>query len=419
VSVEEATISEQWIERLAHHLKVEEYSLPTTEKRLAIARQFLRYLEEQGVDVVAAAAEHEKAFLIHRLEAYRKRHGREPNDLSGWRWGQTSGIHMVVRLAQGQWPPVTIPASPEDAFRLNLCDAYARWLSDTRGLAATTIPNRRVEARRFLESLGDRGGDQAHLAQITVADLDHYLADRAPQLRRVTRQRLVVCMRGFLRYLHIEGLTQQDLSGTLISPRRYAFETIPPALRAEHVDAVLKAAEKDRTPKGLRDHAILLLLATYGLRAGEVTALRLDDIDWRGDRLRIRHSKTGCESFLPLLAPVGEAIVAYLRDGRPETKGREVFLRVRAPFQSLRAGSSLYHMVEHRLQKAEIKLERKHGPHAFRHARAVGLLNAGVAMKSIGDLLGHRSPESTAVYLKLATSELRAVGLEIPVGVSR
>jgi site-specific recombinase XerD len=182
---------------------------------------------------------------------------------------------------------------------------------------------------------------------------------------------------------------------------------------------VLKAAEMDHTPKGLRDYTILLLLSTYGLRAGEVTTLRLDDIDWRKDRLRVRHSKTGCESFLPLLDPVGEAVLAYLRGGRPKTKAREVFLRVRAPFQPLRAGSSLYHMVEDRLQKAEIKLERKHGPHAFRHARAVGLLNAGVAMKTIGDVLGHRSAEATAVYLKLATSELRSVGLEIPVGVSR
>ena len=190
-------------------------------------------------------------------------------------------------------------------------------------------------------------------------------------------------------------------------------------MRADHVQAVLEAAEKDRTPKGLRDYAILLLLSTYGLRAGEVTALRLDDIDWRKDRLCIRHSKTGCESFLPLLAPVGEAILAFLRRARPQKKAREVFLRVRAPFQPLRAGSSLYHMVEHRLQKAGITLERKHGPHAFRHARAVGLLEAGVAMKSLGDVLGHRCPDSTAVYLKLATSELRAVGLEIPAGVSR
>jgi integrase/recombinase XerD len=419
LSVEERTINGPWIERLAYHLKVSEYSLSATQKRMAAARGFLLYLANQGIDVAGATAAHEQAFLIHNLNSYRKRHGHGPSDLSSWRWGYTSGVHIVMRLAQGQWPPVTVPASPQETFRRDFCNAYAQWLSDVRGLAATTIPNRQVEAQRFLESLGERGADESLLAQITVADLDHYLRQRAAQLRRATRQKLVMCLRGFLRYIHIHGLIQHDLSGSVVGPRRYAFEGIPPALRPEHVDAVLKAVEKDRSPQGLRDYSILLLLATYGLRAGEVTALRLDDIDWRKDRLCVRHSKTGCESFLPLLAPVGEAILAYLRNGRPQTKAREVFLRVRAPFQSLRAGSSLYHMVEHRLQKAEIILKRKHGPHAFRHARAVGLLNAGVAMKSIGDVLGHRSPDSTAIYLKLATPELRAVGLEIPVGVSR
>ncbi len=418
MSVKERTINGPWIQWLSQYLNVSEYSLSATKKRMAAARGFLLYLTKHGVDVADATVAHEQAFLTRKLNFYRKRHGHGPSDLSSWRWGYTSGVHIVMRLAQGQWPPVTVPASPQEAFRRDVCDAYAQWLMDVRGLAATTIPNRRAEAKRFLESLGERGGNESLLAQITVADLDHYLMQRAPQLRRTTRQRLVLCLRGFLRYIHIHGLIRQDLSGTLVSPRRYAFESIPPALRADHVDAVLKAAKKDLTPKGQRDQAILLLLATYGLRAGEVTALRLDDIDWRKDRLRVRHSKTGCESVLPLLAPVGEAILAYLRNGRPQTKVREVFLRVRAPFQPLRAGSSLYHMVEHRLQKAEITLKRKHGPHAFRHARAVSLLNAGVTMKSIGDVLGHRSPDSTAIYLKLATPELRAIGLEIPVGVS-
>jgi site-specific recombinase XerD len=308
-----------------------------------------------------------------------------------------------MRLAQGHWPPATVPANPQETFRQDLCNAYAQWLSDVRGLAATTIPNRKAEAQRFLESLGERGGDKLLLAQITVADLDLYLTQRAPQLRRTTRQRLALCLRGFLRYLQIQGLIQQDLSGSVVSPRRYAFEGIPPALRAEHVNAVLQSAKKDHTPKGLRDQA--------------VTALRLDDIDWRKDRLRVRHSKTGCESFLPLLAPVGEAILAYLRNGRPQTKAREVFLRVRAPFQGLHAGGSIYHIVAHQLRKAGVILKRKHGPHAFRHARAVGLLIAGVAMKTIGDVLGHRSLDSTSIYLKLATPELRAIGLEIPVEV--
>jgi site-specific recombinase XerD len=418
VSTEDATISGPWMERLAEHLEAEAYSPSATRKRMAAGRQFLLYLEKQSVQVALAAAAHEQAFLAHKLDAYRKRYGNEPGDLNGWRWGYTAGIHMTMRLARGQWPPVTEPRNPQDVFRWDLCDAYAQWLSDVRGLAASTIRNRRVEARRFLESLDERGGEQTLLADITVADLDHYVTNRVPQLRRVSRQYIVLCLRGFLRYMHMQGLMRQDLSGTLVSPRRYAFESIPPALRAEHVEAVLKAAEKDRTPKGLRDHAILLLLSIYGLRAGEVTALRLDDIDWHKDCLRVRHSKTGYESFLPLLSHVGEAILTYLQRGRPQTKAREVFLRVRAPFHPLRAGSSLYHMVEHRLQRAKITLGRKHGSHAFRHARAVGLLEAGVTMKSIGDVLGHRCPESTAIYLKLATSELRAVGLDVPVGVS-
>ena len=419
MSMEESMIGGPWIERLADYLKVEAYSLSATQKRMTAARQFLLYLGKRGVNVALATPAHEQGFLDHKLDSHRKRHGHKPSDLSGWRWGYTGGIHMIMRLAQGKWPPAAEPENLPALFRRDFCNTYAQWLSDVRGLAATTVPNRRAEAQRFLESLGERGGNRVLLAEITVADLDHYITTRAPQMRRVSRQRLVLCLRGFLRYMHMQGLIERDLSGTLLSPRRYAFESIPPALRADHVQAVLEAAEKDRTPKGLRDYAILLLLATYGLRAGEVTALRLDDIDWRKDRLCIRHSKTGCESFLPLLAPVGEAILAYLRRVRPQTKAREVFLRVRAPFQPLRAGSSLYHMVEHRLQKARITLERKHGPHAFRHARAVGLLEAGVAMKSIGDVLGHRCPDSTAVYLKLATSELRAVGLEIPAGVSR
>jgi site-specific recombinase XerD len=291
-----------------------------------------------------------------------------------------------------------------------------QWLSGVRGLSSTTIPNRRAEAKRFLESLEERG-DEGSLSTITVADLDHYISSRAPQLRRVSHQRLVICLRGFLRYLYTQGIIKRDLASAVISSRRYEFEGIPPALRADHVNAVLNSTEKDCSAKGLRDYAILLLLSTYGLRAGEITALQLDDIDWRKDQLHIRHSKTGSESFLPLLPLVGEAILKYLQRSRPVTSARSVFLRARAPFQPLCAGSSLYHMVEKRLRQTGIKLKRKHGPHAFRHARAVSLLDRGLSLKSIGDVLGHRSGEATSVYLKLATSELRAVGLDIPLEV--
>ncbi len=162
---------------------------------------------------------------------------------------------------------------------------------------------------------------------------------------------------------------------------------------------------------GLRDHAILQLLATYGLRSSEVRNLRLDDIDWRAESIRVRHTKTRACSLLPLMEPVGEAVLAYLRSGRPETDAREIFIRTRAPYRKL---GILASAVRRRLRDAGVEPPGKSGPHIFRHARAVEMLRASVPQKVIGDLLGHRSAEATAPYLKLATEDLRAIALDVP-----
>ena len=197
-------------------------------------------------------------------------------------------------------------------------------------------------------------------------------------------------------------------------PILYQFDDIPRAFTREQVDAMLCAAGTDRSPLGLRDHAILLLLATYGLRAGEVARLRLEDIDWRGERIRVRQSKTGAESHVPLVRPVGEALLKYLRKGRPATDAREVFICSRAPYSPFRRGSSLYAVVGRRLGQAGIEVQGRHGSHAFRFARAGSLLDAEVPLKTIGDLLGHRSATSTEVYLRLVTDDLRAISLDLP-----
>jgi integrase len=161
----------------------------------------------------------------------------------------------------------------------------------------------------------------------------------------------------------------------------------------------------------LRDHAILQLLATYGLRSSEVRNLRIEDIDWRAEAIRIRHTKTRACSFLPLMVPVGEALLAYLRSGRPETDAREVFVRTRAPYRKL---GMLASAVRRRLHDAGVEPPGKSGPHIFRHARAVEMLRSAVPQKIIGDMLGHRSAESTAPYLKLATEDLRDIALCVP-----
>lgn len=209
-----------------------------------------------------------------------------------------------------------------------------------------------------------------------------------------------------------------DLADAIEGPPIYDLEGIPSTIRREDIEGALKALRCDRSPQGRRDYAILMLLSTYGLRAGEILGLRLSDIDWRHERLRIRHAKTGAYSELPLLRGPADALLDYLKQGRPETTPREVFLRALAPYRPLSSSTALHYIVSRRLQAVGVSLTGKRGTHLLRHSRAVSLLNSGVPIKVIGDVLGHRSARSTAVYLKLATEDLRAVALELPEEVS-
>ncbi len=157
--------------------------------------------------------------------------------------------------------------------------------------------------------------------------------------------------------------------------------------------------------------------------AGEVAAnddaaARVSDIDWRHERLRIRHTKTGAHSELPLLPGPAVAILKYLKCGRPPTTLREVFVRARAPYRAITSHCALRRLVTRKLQDGDVVLTGKRGSHVFRHSRAVSLLRNGVPIKVIGDLLGHRSERSTGAYLKLATEDLRSVALDLPAGVS-
>ena len=161
-----------------------------------------------------------------------------------------------------------------------------------------------------------------------------------------------------------------------------------------------------------------MLLTTYGLRAGEIIALRLSDIDWRRERLQIRHTKTGAFSTLPLLRGPADALFDYLRHGRHTTTSRAVFLRSQAPYRELRGTASVHGIVTRRLAAVGVFPTGKRGAHLLRHSRAVSLLRGGVPLKVIGDILGHRAERSTAPYLKLATEDLRSVALDLPAGVA-
>jgi site-specific recombinase XerD len=398
---------DELIDELAKSLTEQSYNPVVVANHRLYARRFLDYLVERDRPVALVTPSEVDQYFLHAVQGFRARYGRPP----GPRWHRLphTAISRLLRLAQGTWPPEP-EIEPNAALRRAICHEYGIWMSEERGLSDATIDARLREARRFLGWYFDRSR-AANLSEMAVCDIDHYLDVRAIGLRRVSLAASAVWLRFLLRYLHLSRRVPTDLSPQVIGPMLYAYEDVPSILDRSQLDMVLTATGRDRTPRGLRDYAILLMLATYGLREGEICNLRLDDIDWRADSLRIRHTKTNACSYLPLLAPVGDALLDYLRLGRPRVDSREVFVRSLAPYTRMR---NLYGMVGGRLATAGVIPVGKRGPHVFRHARAVELLRASVPQKIIGDVLGHRSTESTNAYLKLATEDLRAVALDVP-----
>jgi integrase/recombinase XerD len=388
------------------------YSPQIIPRYVSAARQFLRYLKERDVSIQEARPSHLASFLKGKLGRIRQRLGRAPKNIDQWPRDYTAPIHQLLKMVQSEWPPPEPPANERERFQRKVCEGYGHWLTQVNGLSRSTLRKNVDAARMFLDWLNERGGPKT-LRRLNVSDLDAYLAWRMPKLRRATRHGVSSCLRSFLRYLCTEDLVPQDLSQAVSGPMLYQFEDIPRAFTEEQVEAMLAVARSRRSAAGFRDYALLLMLAMYGLRAGEVVGLRLEDIDWREERFRIRQSKSGRESFLPFVAIVGKAVLKYLQKGRPQTETREVFLGLRAPYRPLLA-SSLHGVISRRLRQAGIEVKGRHGSHAFRFARAGSLLRAKVPLKSIGDLLGHRSVTSTGIYLKLATDDLRAISLNLP-----
>jgi len=347
-------------------------------------------------------------YFCYAIQDFQAQYGRAPSPR--WHMVPRASINKLLRLAQGKWPPEPEMIGPDTTCRHAICHEYEAWLRDERGLASASIAALMWEARNFLRWQFDRGG-AASLETLSIVDVDLYMDMRAPGLRRKSLADVAERLRSVVRYLHRAGRIPTDLTPHIIGPMLYAYEDVPSTLGKSQIAAVLAATKTDGSPRGLRDYAILQLLATYGLRQGEICRLRLEDVNWRGESLRIRHTKTNAYSYMPLLAPVGEALLDYLRLGRPQVEVREIFVRSCAPYIAM---TNLYGMVRGRLSAAGVEPPGKRGPHVFRHARAVELLRAAVPQKIIGDVLGHRSTESTNAYLKLATEDLRAVALDVP-----
>ena len=215
-------------------------------------------------------------------------------------------------------------------------------------------------------------------------------------------------LRVFLRYVHRQGILISDLSESVGWPQVYRLSSLPRSISWADVNRVLDSVER-RSESGRRDYAILLLLVTYGLRAREIAALTLEDIDWKRERLAIPERKAGHSTAFPLSVVVGEALIDYLRRGRPTTDDRHVFFRVAAPRRPI-GTAAISSLARRHLLKAGVDVARP-GSHTLRHSAVQRLVDADFDLKTIGDFIGHRSARSTEVYAKVAIETLRKVAL--------
>ena len=371
------------------------YTLASIANHLAALRQLVCWLQRRrihsltGVDEPALAKAH--ADFLQRMPTV---------------GGTVRALRLFLRergtISEGS------PArpSPSEAELLR----FTVQLREVRGLAERTILAHQRRLRPFLKFLRfDR--HPAALRTLRVEQVEAFLQVAARTNNRFSLQHVVATLRAFLKHQHAHGVIRQPLHERIDTPRVYRLERLPRAWAWPQVQALLRSIDRSG-PEGRRDFTLLYLAAAYGLRSGELVRLTLDDLDWRAGTLRVPQTKTSQALALPLTDEAAKVLIDYLRQDRARGRHRQLFLRLRAPSGPL-ASTAVHDVLEKRIRRSGLKLPH-FGSHGLRHSFAVHLLRQQVSMKSIGDALGHRDPESTAVYLRLSLEDLREVGLPVP-----
>lgn len=386
------------IDAYAAELHAEGYAPQSAEVKIRLVADFSRWLATHRLPPAAITFDHLSSYLRSRTRHRRPRRDDRATLQRLWRLLRREGVTPEPAV-----PPPTPAAQVHDSFR--------RYLRQERALAPATLVNYLGVVGEFLTMC--YGAGPVDLAALCAADVTGFVQRRAATLRGRRVQLLTTALRAFLRFARARGLLLTDLAACVPAVANWSLSTVPRALAPGHVEGVLAACNR-QTAMGRRDYAILLLLARLGLRAGEVVALTLDDLDWHAGMLTVR-GKGGRASQLPLPVAVGEALAAYLQDGRPRAASRCVFLRGRAPAVSFKGSQAIDSVVRHALTRAGIETPRQ-GAHQFRHSLACQLLRHGASLAEIGELLRHRSPQTTAIYAKVDLTALAPLALAWPGG---
>jgi integrase/recombinase XerD len=375
-------------------LRTRSYSPSAISDRLWQLDQLSRWLEGEGLAVGELSVEEGERFA-----ASRRATGRVTLV------APQSVLLPLEYLRALELIPKPVPPVAHGQMEELLAD-YRSYLLIERGLSPHTVFDAYVPvARLFFAGRDSPGG--LRLGRLAAADVSMFLARECPKRSVSGARDLVSALRSLLRYLHLAGWIEVPLVWALPSIADLRDRTLPRGLEPAAVKRLLANCDRRRLV-GRRDFAILMLLTRLGLRAGEVAAISLDDLDWRAGMLLV-HGKGGREDALPLPADVGEAIVAYLRR-RPRCECRALFLRVTAPRHGLNRCTVAW-VVRAACDRAGLP---RVGAHRLRHTAATGMLRAGASLPEIGQVLRHREQKTTAIYAKVDHAALRALARPWP-----
>lgn len=390
-----------YLDGYATQLKESGYTEKTIAQYVGTCRRLGCYVRRVGIELDRLSANDIDTF-VGQLPLSRARQPERTTIRRDYR--RRLRLLLTYLRENGACPPADLPTTTDPAWVTD----YLAFLRDHRGLSEATIEDQRRNLLRFLAHVGiDGTTDQLRL--VSVQHVDTFLVEAARGRKRTSMRLLCATVRGFFRFLHMRGVHSANLSEQVTTPRIYQQEGVPRAVPWFDVERTLGMVDRG-TLVGHRDYTILNLLAYYGLRACEVATLRLTDLDWRNDVFYVRRAKGGDTDALPLLSHVGEALVGYL-ERRPSSKHSEVFLKVIAPSGPI-SSASVSWVARKYLLAAGVEGSLL-GAHTLRHSHAVRLLRAGFPLKTIGDTMGHRNPQSTFIYAKAATEDLRSIALDL------
>jgi len=387
-----------YLNPFAKQLSEQGYALFSGRIQIQLISDFGLWLKQNHIAVSEITTEHTKKFLLYRVK--KQCIGR----------GDCAALKSFLNLLRHEGviaeEVVLLPTLAE-----RFTEEFVQYLQKERGLSIATITYYRWIVIRFLTNyFSDTAMD---LSSLCASDVVGFVQKQAVVLHVKTSKQMTAALRSFLHYARYQGYIDKDLAAAVPTVASWSMASIPRSLPVDQVERVVSSCNR-QTAAGRRDYAILLLLARLGLRAGEIVSLALDDIDWEAGQITV-HGKSGHRPKLPLPTHVGEALAAYLRDGRPRTSCRAVFLREKAPIRGFKGPSAVSCIVMRALARAGIDASRK-GAHQFRHGLATELLRQGASLCEIGELLGHRCPDTTAIYAKVDLVSLRTIALPWPGG---